>query len=271
MREPDGQGGADGDAHIRVGSLSVRYGDRDVLRDVSFSVRPGEILVVMGRSGCGKTTLLKSMIGLLRPDVGFVEVLGQDLSGMDEDALDEFRERIGMLFQFGALINSFTVGENILLPLRRRGFTDERTAGAVARLKLSMVGLADVFDLYPSQLSGGMKKRAGFARALILDPEIVFCDEPTSGLDPNTAADMDQLVLSLKKILGTTMVVVTHDLASAFTIADRIIMMHDGGIVAEGTPAELRGVADPVVRGFIDRENSDRGDGARAGGVDFFV
>jgi phospholipid/cholesterol/gamma-HCH transport system ATP-binding protein len=241
---------------IRVRDLAVSYDGRKVLDQISFDVAAGEILVIMGRSGCGKTTLLKAMIGLIEPDAGTVDVLGQTITSLDEDALDEFRESIGMLFQFGALINSTTVGENILLPLRRRCRLDEKTARSVAQLKLAMVGLPDVFDLYPAQLSGGMKKRAGFARALMLDPAILFFDEPTSGLDPNTAADMDELILSLREILGTTMVVVTHDLASAFAVADRMIMMHEGRMVAEGTADALRQSAHPSVQAFVERRPS---------------
>jgi phospholipid/cholesterol/gamma-HCH transport system ATP-binding protein len=257
--------------HVRVDALSVRYGERQVLENVALTVNAGEIVVVMGRSGCGKTTLLKALIGLIRPDAGSVAVLGRSLAEMDEDALDEFRERIGMLFQFGALINSFTVGENILLPLRRRCVLDEETARSVAQLKLAMVGLPEVFDLYPAQLSGGMKKRAGFARALILDPDILFFDEPTSGLDPNTAAEMDELILSLRQDLKTTMVVVTHDLASAFTIADRIVMMHDGRMVAEGTADVLRASDDPVVKSFVERRGNKGESAARGRTAEFFV
>ena len=258
--------------HIRVESLGVSYGENEVLKDVDLTVDPGETLVIMGRSGCGKTTLLKALIGLIRPDRGRVEILGQEVTAMDEDTLDEFRERIGMLFQFGALINSFSVGENVLLPLRRKFCLDEELAAAVAQVKLAMVGLPEVFVLYPSQLSGGMKKRAGLARALMLDPEIVFFDEPTAGLDPNTAADMDRLIQDLKKILGTTMVVVTHDLQSAFGVADRILMMHAGRFVAEGTAEDLRSNSDPVVKNFVERGVSFRETaGGVGGGAGFFV
>ena len=241
---------------IRVEGLTVGFGEKTVLDGITFDVRAGEIVVVMGRSGCGKTSLLKSLIGLIRPQKGSIDVLGHDLIAMDEDAIDEFRERIGMLFQFGALINSLTVGENILLPLHRRCPVDDSTSRAVAQLKLAMVGLPDVFDLYPSQLSGGMRKRAGFARALILDPEILFFDEPTSGLDPNTAADMDLLILNLRDVLKTTMVMVTHDLESAFSVGDRIIMLHEGWTVAEGTPDDLRRSDHPVVKSFVERRGS---------------
>ncbi len=244
------------ETQVHVDRLSVAFGEKVVLDEISFDVHSGEIVVFMGRSGCGKTSLLKSLIGLIRPERGKINVLGHDLIAMDEDAIDEFRERIGMLFQFGALINSLTVGENILLPLHRRCRIDDDTARSVAQLKLAMVGLPDVFDLYPSQLSGGMRKRAGFARALILDPEILFFDEPTSGLDPNTSADMDLLILNLREVLQTTMVIVTHDLESAFAVADRIIMLHEGRIVAAGSPDELRRNDDPAVQDFVERRGT---------------
>jgi len=255
---------------IEVEGLTVAFGDKVVLDEITFDVRSGEVVVIMGRSGCGKTSLLKSLIGLIRPREGSINVLGHDLIALDEDAIDEFRERIGMLFQFGALISSLTVGENILLPLHRRCSIDDGTARAVARLKLAMVGLPDVFDLYPSQLSGGMRKRAGFARALILDPEILFFDEPTSGLDPNTAADMDLLILNLRDVLKTTMVMVTHDLESAFTVGDRIIMLHDGRTIAEGTPDDLRRSDHPVVKDFVERRGSGDGIDADRTKADFF-
>jgi len=253
-RKDRGSAGKSGELHIRVRDLDVAYDDRAVLSDVSFAVSASEIVVVMGRSGCGKTTLLKTLIGLIRPRVGTVDVLGKSLGSMDEDELEIFRERIGMLFQFGALLNSMTVGENVMLPLRRQRNVDGEMARKVAELKLAMVGLPEAFDLYPSQLSGGMKKRAGFARALILDPDIVFFDEPTSGLDPNTAAEMDSLITGLRKVLGTTMLVVTHDLASAFSIGDRIIMMHEGRIMAQGTAEQIRASRDPDVRMFVERK-----------------
>lgn len=245
------------DELIRVKNLTFRFDDIAVLEDVSFSVHRGEALVVMGESGCGKTTLLKILTGLLKPLRGSVEILGENLAHMDEDALDEFRLRIGMLFQFGALINSLTVGENVLLALQRRMNLPEKTAERVARLKLSMVGLEDVFHRYPSELSGGMKKRAGLARAMIMDPEILLFDEPTSGLDPNTAAELDALVLELKRLLRTTMLVVTHDLQTAFTVADRIIMLHQGRVAASGNEESLRKSRNPVVKRFIERRGRE--------------
>ncbi|MBU0754529.1 MAG: ATP-binding cassette domain-containing protein [Planctomycetes bacterium] len=243
---------------IRVEDLNFSFGNRPVLKDINFSVYDGETLVVMGESGCGKTTLLRILIGLLRAGKNRVHILGRNLSDMDEDALDEFRTRIGMLFQFGALINSLTIGENIMLALQRHRHLQGALAERVARLKLSLVGLDEVFDLLPSELSGGMKKRAGLARALMLDPKLLFFDEPTSGLDPNTAAGMDQLVLALKELLGPTMVVVTHDLQTAFTIGDRFIMLHEGRMIAQGDEAALRASEDRDVIRFLGRHGPDQ-------------
>ncbi|MFH1998754.1 MAG: ATP-binding cassette domain-containing protein [Planctomycetota bacterium] len=241
------------EAVIQVRDLSFRFEDKLILDRISFDVFRREALVIMGESGCGKTTLLKILIGLLNAHSGSVTILGRDLGTMDEDALNDFRVRIGMLFQFGALINSLTVGENVLLALQKRTGIDERLAGFVARTKLAMVGLEEVFDLYPSELSGGMKKRAGLARAMILDPELFFFDEPTSGLDPMTAAGLDELIVELKQVLRTTMVVVTHDLTSAFHVGDRLIMLHDGKILAAGTQDDLRASKNPDVQRFLRR------------------
>jgi phospholipid/cholesterol/gamma-HCH transport system ATP-binding protein len=242
---------------IKVSGLSFRFQDRPVLDGIDFSVYRGEALVIMGESGCGKTTLLKLLIGLLKPDRGRVEILGRNVGAMDEDALDDFRLRLGMLFQFGALVNSITVGDNVLLAMQRRLKLNPRLAERVARHKLAMVGLHEVFDRYPAELSGGMKKRAGLARAMILDPEILFFDEPTSGLDPITAAGLDRLIVELKSLLKTTMVVVTHDLQTAFAIGDRILMLHQGRIVASGTEEDLWASEDPAVVRFIERRGPE--------------
>jgi phospholipid/cholesterol/gamma-HCH transport system ATP-binding protein len=245
------------DEVIRVRDLTFRFHDRLVLDRIHFSVYRGEALVIMGESGCGKTTLLKILIGLLKTRQGQVEILGRSINRMDEDALDDFRSNLGMLFQFGALVNSLTVGENVLLALQRRLKLDARLAERVARHKLAMVGLHEVFDRYPAELSGGMKKRAGLARAMILDPEILFFDEPTSGLDPITAAGLDRLIVELKSLLKTTMVVVTHDLQTAFAIGDRILMLHQGRIVASGTEEDLWASDDPAVMRFIERRGPE--------------
>jgi phospholipid/cholesterol/gamma-HCH transport system ATP-binding protein len=239
---------------IDVRELTFAYKERPILDRVSLQVRRGEVFAIMGPSGCGKTTLLKNLVGLLVPPAGSVHVLGQDIAELDEDQLDRFRQRIGMLFQFGALINSITVGENIALPLSEHGGLAGRLAPILVPMKLGLVGLAHTVDYYPAELSGGMKKRAGLARAIALDPELLFFDEPTSGLDPVTAAGLDQLVLELKSLLAMTMVVVTHDLASAKTIADRVLVMDEGQVLAMGTFKEVEQVDDPRVQSFLRRE-----------------
>lgn len=240
----------------------MTFGIRDVLRGVSFQVNQGETYVLMGPSGCGKTTLLRCLVGLLRPTAGHVRLLGEDLVLMDEDELDRFRPKLGMLFQFGALLNSMTVGDNVALPLRERTDLDEATIHAIVKMKLAMVGLEGTHRNMPGELSGGMKKRAGLARAMALDPSVYFFDEPTSGLDPVTASEFDELVLTLKRYVGMTAVVVTHDLDSAFRIADRIGVLYNGRLLAEGTPDEIRAVEDPRIRNFVLREPRSRGDHA---------
>ncbi len=247
---------------IEVDDVRMQFGAREVLRGISFRVRAGETYVLMGPSGCGKTTLLRCLVGLLRPTGGHVRILGEDLVAMDEDELDRFRPRIGMLFQFGALLNSMSVGDNVGLPLRERTDLDESTIHAIVKMKLSMVGLEGTHRNMPSELSGGMKKRAGLARAMALDPAVYFFDEPTSGLDPVTASEFDELVLTLKRYVGMTAVVVTHDLDSAFRIADRIGVLYNGKLVAEGTPDEIKAVDDPRIRSFVAREPRSRADHA---------
>jgi len=245
---------------IVVEDIRMTFGRRDVLRGVSFRVQKGETYVLMGPSGCGKTTLLRCLVGLLRPTAGHVRLIGQDLVEMDEDELDAFRPKLGMLFQFGALLNSMTVGDNIGLPLKERTSLPDDTIHAIVKMKLSMVGLDGTHRNMPGELSGGMKKRAGLARAMALDPSVYFFDEPTSGLDPVTAAEFDELVLTLKRYVGMTAVVVTHDLDSAFRIADRIGVLYNGRLIAEGTPDEIRAVTDNRIRNFVSREPRDRGD-----------
>ncbi len=238
---------------VVVKDLCVSYGERAILRGVDFKVKKGEIYVLMGPSGCGKTTVLRCLVGLLRPSSGTVTVLGRELSSLDEDQLDSFRPQVGMLFQFGALLNSMSVGDNVALPLRERTGLDPATVHAIVKLKLSMVGLEGTHRRMPAELSGGMRKRAGLARAMVLDPQVYFFDEPTSGLDPVTAAEFDQLVLTLKRALGMTAVVVTHDLDSAFRIADRMGVLINGRLVAEGTPEEIRSVKEGRIHSFVNR------------------
>ena len=238
---------------IEVENLVAGYGATRILDGVSFEVQPREVLVVLGTSGCGKTTLLRHLIGLLRPTSGSVRLFGRDVAAIPEEELDQLRARFGVAFQSGALFNSITVAENVALPMRERGLPAE-TVPALVRMKLSLVGLADAGQKMPSQLSGGMRKRVALARALALDPEIVFFDEPSAGLDPVTAAGLDRLILQLRDLLDITVVVVTHELASIRTIADRALMLAQGRVLFDGPLAEVDDARDPRVRRFFRRE-----------------
>jgi phospholipid/cholesterol/gamma-HCH transport system ATP-binding protein len=238
---------------ISVRDLHVKYGTTEILHGVSFDVRRGETLVIMGGSGSGKSTLVRTLIGLEKPSSGHVLIKGKDVAAIGEAELDEVRKKIGMSFQGGALFGSMTVGENVGLPLREHTKLEDSTIEIMVRLKLEQVGL-EGFEYYmPSQLSGGMKKRAAVARALAMDPEILFFDEPSAGLDPIIAAGIDQLILELKCAFHMTILVVTHELASAFLIADRIVLIDRGNILAIGTTAEMQSSTEPRVRQFLDR------------------
>ncbi len=250
------------DPVIRVESLIKGYGGDPVLNGIDLDVRAGETLVILGGSGSGKSTLLRCMIGLEQPDGGSVRIQGIDPFDTDEETLVALRQRMGMAFQGGALFGSMTVAENIELPLIEFTRLPATTRRIVARIKLGMVGLEDAMDKLPSELSGGMRKRAALARALALDPQILFFDEPSAGLDPVTAAGLDRLLLKLKDAFSVTLVVVTHELASAFAIADRMALMHEGRFLITDTPEAVRRCQDPIVRGFLDRRPSQTLDGA---------
>ena len=238
---------------ISVRDLRVKYGSTEILHGVSFEVKRGETLVIMGGSGSGKSTLVRSLIGLEKPSSGHVLIKGKDVAAIGEAELDDVRKKIGMSFQGGALFGSMTVGENVALPLREHTKLENSTIEIIVRLKLEQVGL-EGFEYYmPSQLSGGMRKRAAVARALAMDPEMLFFDEPSAGLDPIIAAGIDQLILELKRAFHMTILVVTHELASAFLIADRIVLIDRGNIVAIGTTAEMQSSTQPRVRQFLDR------------------
>jgi phospholipid/cholesterol/gamma-HCH transport system ATP-binding protein len=238
---------------ISLRNLRVSYGDREILHGVSFDVVQGETLVILGGSGSGKSTLLRTLVGLEKPTAGQIFIKGQDLAEASATEMDEIRRKIGMSFQGGALFGSMTVGENVALPLREHTRLEDSTIEIILRLKLQQVGL-EGFEYYaPSQLSGGMKKRAAVARALAMDPEILFFDEPSAGLDPIIAAGIDELILELKRAFRMTIIVVTHELASAFLIADRMLLIDKGNILAIGTTEEMRSSAQPRVRQFLDR------------------
>jgi len=238
---------------ISLRNLRVSYGEREILHGINFDVVRGETLVILGGSGSGKSTLLRTLVGLEKPSAGEIWIKGRDLAKTSTTEMDEIRTKIGMSFQGGALFGSMTVGENVALPLREHTRLEDSTIEIIIRLKLQQVGL-EGFEYYtPAQLSGGMKKRAAVARALAMDPEILFFDEPSAGLDPIIAAGIDELILELKRAFHMTIIVVTHELASAFLIADRMLLIDKGNIVALGTTEEMRSSTQPRVRQFLDR------------------
>src|SRR5580692_9143899 len=230
---------ASSNAAISVRNLRVKYGEREILHGINFEVPAGETMVILGGSGSGKSTLLRTLVGLETPSSGEIWIQGKDFASISEKDRDELRKKMGMSFQGGALFGSMTVGDNVALPLREHTPLDESTIEIMVRLKLDQVGLSGFENYMPAQLSGGMKKRAAIARALAMDPEILFFDEPSAGLDPITAAGLDDLILNLKKAYGMSMIVVTHELASAFLIADRIILIDRGNILAMGPAKEI--------------------------------
>ncbi len=240
-------------AVIEVSDLVTHYGTREILHGIDLEVRAGEIMVIMGGSGSGKSTLLRHMLGLERATSGAIRLLGEDVCQMDARALAALSQRIGVAFQGGALFSSMTVGENVMLPLREHTELDADTMEIMMRIKLEIVNLAGYEHLMPSELSGGMIKRAAFARATIMDPVVLFCDEPSAGLDPVVSRALDQLILDLRDALGMTIVVVTHELESAFAIADRITVLDQGHILLVGTVDEVRGSDDERVQGLLNR------------------
>ena len=246
-------------AVIVVENLVAAYGDNVILKDVNLSVAAGEILTIVGGSGCGKSTLLKYMIGLYRTEHGRVLLRGVDLMSVDEETLNRKRLGIGVLFQSGALIGSMTLGENVALPLKEHTNLERAFIDQVVKVKLGMVHLAGYENHYPAELSGGMKKRAGFARAMALDPGVLFFDEPSAGLDPVTSAELYDLIKTMNDDMQATMVIVTHDLDLIFAIADHVIMLdgEERGIIAEGAPLVMREYKqDHRVYDFFNRRKS---------------
>jgi phospholipid/cholesterol/gamma-HCH transport system ATP-binding protein len=241
---------------IRVCDVTKRYGSQTVLDQIRLEVRRGETLVILGGSGSGKSTLLRMMIANVLPNGGSIVSglagsAGKTLAAMKPDELDDYRRRIGVLFQSGALFNSMSVADNVALPLREHTDLPDETIRIMVKIKLELVGLREHAERMPAELSGGMKKRAGLARALALDPEVLFYDEPSAGLDPVTSAQIDQLIINLNKRLSVTSVVVTHEMDSAFRIADRMVLLHQGKFIVSGTPDEMRNSTDPLVHQFI--------------------
>jgi phospholipid/cholesterol/gamma-HCH transport system ATP-binding protein len=253
---------ASADRIIQVKGTAQRFGRRTIFRDVSFAVVRGEVFVILGGSGCGKSTLMNQMIGLLTPSAGEIDIAGHRITGPAHAAgLRAALRSFGVMFQSGALFGSMTLLENVMFPLQMFTELPEDACAAVARVKLALVGLGHAADLMPAEISGGMAKRAGIARAMALDPPILFLDEPSAGLDPVTSAGLDRLILDLRDDLGATFVVVTHELASILTIADRCLMLdataypEAGGVIAEGNPKILRtGSTDRRVHAFFNRE-----------------
>ncbi|UCD35092.1 MAG: ABC transporter ATP-binding protein [Nitrospiraceae bacterium] len=237
---------------IELRDVHKSFGENHILRGVTLRVERGESIVVIGGSGSGKSVLLKHIIGLLEPDRGSVLIDSADLSRMDEDGLHEVRKKFGMLFQSAALFDSMKVWENVGFSLKRHTRMNDSEIRDVAVRKLGMVGLVGIEDVMPSQLSGGMRKRVGLARAIAMEPEILLYDEPTTGLDPIMADAINDLIIKMRETLHVTSVTITHDMKSAYKIADTIAMLYNGVIIARGTPAEIRNTSDPVVSQFIE-------------------
>ncbi len=240
---------------IDIVNLHKAFGDNPVLRGVALTVKTGETMVVIGQSGSGKSVLLKHIIGLLKPDLGEIRVDGVDVTRLDEDELQGYTKRFGFLFQGAALFDSMTVSENVAFGLERYTNYPREEIEEIVRESLARVGLHDVEDMMPYELSGGMKKRVGLARAIAYQPEIMLYDEPSTGLDPIRADAINDLINMLKKEMGVTSVVITHDMTSSFKIADRIAMLYEGVIIEVGTPAEIRNSRNPVVQQFIHGES----------------
>ena len=238
---------------VEVRGLVAKYGEHTVLDDVDFVVQPQKITVILGGSGCGKSTLMRNALGLLTPAAGTVKLFGSDISGLSDDELKQARSRIGVLFQNGALFTSMTVGQNVAAVIQEHAHLPPEIVSQMVRMKLSLVGLEDAITKYPSELSGGMRKRAALARAIALDPSVLFCDEPSAGLDPVVATELDDLLINLKKLFDMTVVVVTHELESIKKIADRVVMLDAGKVIAEGELQEVMKSKNLKVFDFFNR------------------
>ena len=242
---------------IEVNDLVTHYGSRMILKGINMEVLEGEIMVIMGGSGSGKSTLLRHLLALELPTSGTVKILGQELESSSAKEMFALRRRLGVAFQGGALFSSMTVGENIMLPLFEHTSLDRMTMEIMARMKLEVVSLAGFEDLMPSELSGGMIKRAALARAIVMDPRILFCDEPSAGLDPVVSSAIDDLILRLREAMGMSIVVVTHELESAFKIADRITILDQGNILFIGTVDEVRNHNSERIQNLLNRRMED--------------
>jgi len=243
-------------AVIEIEDLSTHYGTTAILHGINLTVYEGEVMIIMGGSGSGKSTLLRYLLGLGIPTSGSIRLLGKDITRIKADEVHELRKNMGVAFQGGALLSSLTVGENVMLPLREHTQLDEKTMQIMARMKLEVVNLGGYEDLMPAQLSGGMVKRAALARAIVMDPKLLFFDEPSAGLDPVVAAELDDLILRLRDAMGMSIVVVTHELDSAFKIADRITVLDRGHILITDTVEGVRKCDNPRVQSLLNRQPS---------------
>ena len=243
---------------IEIRDLVTHYGDRKVIDGLNLTVYQGEIMALMGFSGSGKTTLFRQMLGLKKPTSGTIRILGKDITTLGNREMYELRRHMGVAFQGGALFSSLTVAENVELPLREHTRLDDNTIRIMSRLKLEVVNLSGSENLKPSELSGGMVKRVALARALIMDPRLMFFDEPSAGLDPIVSAELDELIIQLRDALKMTVVVITHELHSAFKIADRIAILDNGEILVTGTVDEVRNCTDPRVQNMLNRKPRDQ-------------
>jgi len=240
-----------GENIIEIRNVTKQFGTTKVLDDLTLNVKRGERLVMLGGSGAGKSTLLNLMAAETRPTAGTIKFDGHNICSMSERELNEYRKTMGVLFQSGALFNSLTLAENVALPLQEHTDLDPSTIDTIVTMKLNLVGLLAHADKYPSEISGGMKKRAGLGRALALDPKIIFYDEPSAGLDPVSVTEIDKLMVDLNETTGVTTVVITHEMTSAFRIATRLVLLDQGRFVADGTPQEMQNSDNPLVKQFV--------------------